>query len=585
MLFVIQVLSGVILGVFLEMEASLPFLSSLQIAEEISKENPNDSATLHYYSQALDQVNDKNESESILMRVAIDYFKKERYEEAFETVLKIDIQHNDQAYRLAVSLLKEIDEKELFSFFKRFPPLTPLQKWVYVLELINHERWDDAFVALDGDEDLSALGFLRCLAEIRLVAPTLIEPGELFSAAIRTDSLSNFIKDCPEPLQRQKALFLLAWSMEICANPEEAVQAYSQVAINDIDHEISSQALFQAARIYSELGQRERSQICLEEICRKYPNSRVRPTASFRKYSLTEYLEGSQKEKEYLSSWLDQYPTHREAIVAHLLKGLDAMRVSWKIEGCCTGQKDLSKALSHFKRAIDLHNALVSSSKTDYDHLLYDHKYYLLMAQRAAFEAAKCCREIAMVGQGVKQSLHYRYAEEFLRTLIVADLSLKHEAQLMLIDLSLDQGDLQTAKQRISDVDIDSTPSIYLSELFYKKGLCAEMEGYLPEATDSIRCALSKGKGKLSEDKELEMKMALADLNDRLDRDEEALSLFSEVINESLISHRRIEAMFKRAVLYEKIGKRDLARKQLQAIVDRGGEWAERAKTRLERNE
>lgn len=61
-----------------------------------------------------------------------------------------------------------------------------------------------------------------------------------------------------------------------------------------------------------------------------------------------------------------------------------------------------------------------------------------------------------------------------------------------------------------------------------------------------------------------------------------AMKLLSKVINDDSASSLRLEAMFLRGELYEKKGRRDLARKQFTACTKKGGEWANRAKKKLE---
>ena len=56
------------------------------------------------------------------------------------------------------------------------------------------------------------------------------------------------------------------------------------------------------------------------------------------------------------------------------------------------------------------------------------------------------------------------------------------------------------------------------------------------------------------------------------------------MINEDVASGLRLKAMLLRAEIYQQQGRRDLARKQLEAIAKKGGEWAIKAQEKLERD-
>jgi tetratricopeptide (TPR) repeat protein len=62
-----------------------------------------------------------------------------------------------------------------------------------------------------------------------------------------------------------------------------------------------------------------------------------------------------------------------------------------------------------------------------------------------------------------------------------------------------------------------------------------------------------------------------------------AMQYLSRVINDHLASSLRIRAMFLRADIYEMTGRVDLAKKQLDFIIEKGGEWASLAQTRRSR--
>ncbi len=54
--------------------------------------------------------------------------------------------------------------------------------------------------------------------------------------------------------------------------------------------------------------------------------------------------------------------------------------------------------------------------------------------------------------------------------------------------------------------------------------------------------------------------------------------LLSKAINRNVVSSQRLRAMYLRAELYEIQGREELAKKQLEAVALKGGEWALHAK-------
>ena len=63
---------------------------------------------------------------------------------------------------------------------------------------------------------------------------------------------------------------------------------------------------------------------------------------------------------------------------------------------------------------------------------------------------------------------------------------------------------------------------------------------------------------------------------------DQSMLILSRVINYDAISSLRLKAMYLRAEIYELQGRQELARKQLDAIASKGGDWAKKAKIKLE---
>ena len=67
-------------------------------------------------------------------------------------------------------------------------------------------------------------------------------------------------------------------------------------------------------------------------------------------------------------------------------------------------------------------------------------------------------------------------------------------------------------------------------------------------------------------------------------RYDDAIMVLSKVVNDDAVSSLRLKAMYLRAETYEQQGRAELARKQLESMVKKGGPWAEQAKIKLEKD-
>ena len=87
----------------------------------------------------------------------------------------------------------------------------------------------------------------------------------------------------------------------------------------------------------------------------------------------------------------------------------------------------------------------------------------------------------------------------------------------------------------------------------------------------------------LNTEQRLDLLMMQADCLREMQQFDKAMLTLSTVINDDSISPLRLKAMYLRAELYELQKKQDLARKQLEALSRKGGEWALKAKEKLEK--
>jgi Tfp pilus assembly protein PilF len=93
----------------------------------------------------------------------------------------------------------------------------------------------------------------------------------------------------------------------------------------------------------------------------------------------------------------------------------------------------------------------------------------------------------------------------------------------------------------------------------------------------------SKGKV-LSSDQRLDLWIQQSYSYQGLNQLDQAILILSKVINDDTISSLRLKAMYLRAELYERQERPELARKQLEALTKKGGDWAQKAKDKLDKD-
>jgi len=66
-----------------------------------------------------------------------------------------------------------------------------------------------------------------------------------------------------------------------------------------------------------------------------------------------------------------------------------------------------------------------------------------------------------------------------------------------------------------------------------------------------------------------------------LGKDRLSMRALSKLINYPVASSLRLEAMYLRALIYESQGRGHLAQRQLEALAEKRGKWAEKAKKKV----
>jgi hypothetical protein len=282
------------------------------------------------------------------------------------------------------------------------------------------------------------------------------------------------------------------------------------------------------------------------------------------------------------------------------LIGLDYKRDRKTAEGKWIRKKNLTAAIAAFaeveKSFENFHQKGLIPEK--------ELNNYVMIKYRALLERGLINQAIAEESQGAKRDIYLQYAEN-LFLLLDSQLTdrehplakhmmaedkfprLQAEGLYALLQCYLLKNDETSAKQtiemtvkRYSQAEISK--AYYLSRVYYEQGMLAIADKDYAQAQRAFHWAEEADADIfLSTDQRLDLWIHQSLCCKELQQLDQAMLILSKVINHRAVSSLRIKAMFLRAELYQFQGKQDLARKQLEAIAKKGGEWALKAQNLL----
>ncbi|MBA2727526.1 MAG: hypothetical protein H0U49_05055 [Parachlamydiaceae bacterium] len=332
----------------------------------------------------------------------------------------------------------------------------------------------------------------------------------------------------------------------------------------------------------------------------KYPQSQHAPSAYFHYYPYREYLQGDKEALKHLKNFLETFPDSPLTITAHFLIGLDYKRDRKTIEGRSIRKKNLLKAIESFADV----ERLFESKK----HLIAENEmpYYVNIRYRALLERAVANQVISHESQGTKREIYFQYAEEMYKQIFREFADSKHPLASCLTKIepfpkayeeslhSLIKGyrnanNTVEAKKLIDEAlgkyqEIGITSGYYLSRIHFERGKIEMHNKEFELAWEAFTRAEESNKDKfLSSDQKLDLWIQQALCCKSLGQMDKAMLILSKVINDDAVSGQRLKAMYLRAEVYELQGRTELARKQLEATAKKAGDWAHKAKVKLDK--
>ena len=334
----------------------------------------------------------------------------------------------------------------------------------------------------------------------------------------------------------------------------------------------------------------------LKKVYENYPQSALAAEAYFHCYAYHEYLQGDRQAIKHLERMKNKYPDSPYLMHTFYLIGLDHKRDRRSPEGKWLRRKDLIAAIDAFHDAESTFDELKNKG------CMEDLPAYTLLRHHCTLERALANLAIAEESTEAKAVIYLDYAEDVFKQL-VDDLdhsaqAAKNEHVWRLLEessfwlgktyIKLNEG---VAAKEVFAKMLDSyrqakiTKGYFLSRVWYELGVLAIKAGNFQEALAALLQGEDSSSGRiLTADQKLDLWIQQSQCYRELNQMEHAMLTLSKAINSDEVSALRLKAMYLRAEIYEIQKRYELAKKQLEAAANKGGEWALKAKIKLEQD-
>lgn len=476
-------------------------------------------------------------------------------------------------------------------------------------------RVEAAYYQHTQEKDQEALALLETLKSDPSLIAALESPDELSYLYVLIDlkngkqelakaALQEVLNLYPHGKYAEKNLLLLGTLYYQEKEYSKAEEVFQKLIDTCPLSTLAGEALFWSAHCAKQQGEDQKSRDLYRQVFEKYPSSSFAPEAYFILYSYRDYVQGDRAALKHLESFLKSYPLSPFAIHAWYLIGMDCKHDRKSPEGRWVRKKNLIAAIDAFQEA-----------ESTFDILYNQHRSRLMDAStleqlifiryRSSLERALANLEIAEGSQGAKRRIYLEYAEDVFQQLLneLKDpqhplrpyiayqdtfQQLEKEASFWLAQAYLKAGQERLADEVLGKMlkeyqDAKITRGYILSRSWYEKARIAMCQGNYNQAIQELNTAEDAAKGNiLSPDQKIDLWIQKSHCYLALGDSDRAILVLSTAINDSSLSSLRIQAMYHRAEIYERQGRRELARKQFEATSRKGGEWGLKAKKQLD---
>lgn len=398
--------------------------------------------------------------------------------------------------------------------------------------------------------------------------------GDEESFAVAKISLSLVFSQFPEGSFADASLYVLGSLYYAREAYGDAMQCFLQLAEHYPASQWAAEGLFWAAECAEKKGQPFFS--LRRQVFEKYPTSAHADEAYFRLFPLSAYSEGDKEALAHLHDFSLHFSQSPLSIAATYLLGIHAASP-------LETKRWLEKGLESFEEMANKGNSIA--------HPLVYFRYASLLELAKCYLSQETNEEKGKGFQMLERIIKDFECEEHVFTSKLRDKtsypSLYEESEFVLANAYLDVQNIEKAQEIFSKMlnhfsCAGVRESYFLSLVWQKQGdlalLCKDFE----TALRCFKMAEECGKNLVSIDLKLSFWISQSECYREQKAFDSAMRMLSQVINEDAISPLRVKAMLLRAEIYELQGRHELAIKQLKATAKKGGEWAQKAKEKLD---
>lgn len=432
--------------------------------------------------------------------------------------------------------------------------------------------------------------YLRALIALEIAEVEHVLDGESFPEASLKEGLSHF----PQGEWADRELYLLGILHLRKKNFEEAEKSLLEVSHRYPQSEVAGEALFFAGRAAESQQAESRKRQHFTQLIERYPHSRYASEAYFSYYAYQDYVQGDRAALKHLDQLPKKYPDSPYSLHAWYLMGLDYKRDRKTPEGKWLRKKNLPAAIEAFAQLEDAFDRLSPIDKLSQEEI----DKLTALRYRSMLERALTNFQVAEESQGMKREMFLVYAEELLQKLQGAIQHphsescrpIEEESGYWLVKIKMAQGKEAEAESAIAGMlekyrSAKISRGYFLSRLLYEWALLGANHQDHRIALERLKLSEEASKGNvLGSDQLIDLWIQQSRCYCALEEYDQALLILSQAINEDTVSGLRLKAMALRAEVYEQQGRRELARRQWEALEKKGGIWAAQAKQQLIEN-
>lgn len=406
---------------------------------------------------------------------------------------------------------------------------------------------------------------------IGLVSSHLADPSELLAAETHFKEL---IALPDQGLYLAEALSALGQLYFNQGRYQEAFNTYCE--LEKLENPLAAEGAFWAIESLEKLESQPNYVIQKRrDFHEKYPFHQKAAEAYFKIYPYVNYLTGKPEALAHLANFSILFPHSPLGVMVHTLIGLNT--------------QDRYEAMQAYEKAIHL-LPLVSIEGLDLDantlHFYYEAQYQLAVL-KLQDEASReeGLRLLVAITDDFKETNHPHAGPLMAKNKVPAEYAqavLAH-AKALVEDQHKTRAEQVLFGLLIKYREGGITENLFLALTWKEMGKMAMGDRDFKTAAHCFDVALESGESALADEQKIQIWLYQSTCHRQTGDLEKAMRLLSKIINSDRATPLRIEAMFLRAEIYQLQGKPELALRQLEAVVKKGGDWAELAQQKIRR--